>query len=142
MAGSIQEAAKAVTPSPKQRRVRKVVDDEEWAKELREEERQKRQKTAKRRRRKLSIEEEKEEEKEEEEEEEEKEENVVEKITGQAVDEATGQVYFHVKWAGYSYGQSTWEPLTGLTNCLDVLNDYLAAKYQKDSTIPRVTIPK
>jgi len=52
MIASIQEQAKAVTPSPKRRQERKVVSDEQWIKELGgEEEAEKLRQIAKRRRR-------------------------------------------------------------------------------------------
>jgi len=150
MAGAIQESAKAITPSSKKRRERKTIDDEEWAKKLAEEEEggeeeegeEKRKKRRRRKRRMFATaaekEAEEEEEKEEEKEEKEEKELVVEKITGEAVDEDTGKVYYHVKWAGYSYGQSTWEPLTNLGNCLEALNTYLANKYKKDARVTKI----
>ncbi|KAK7406900.1 hypothetical protein VNO78_08536 [Psophocarpus tetragonolobus] len=40
-------------------------------------------------------------------------------------------VYFKVRWLGYDSSYDTWEPLEGLSDCKDVLKDFVTKGYKK-----------
>ncbi|KAE9596552.1 putative DNA (cytosine-5-)-methyltransferase [Lupinus albus] len=39
--------------------------------------------------------------------------------------------YFKVRWKGYGPGEDTWEPIDGLSDCKDVLKDFVKRGYKK-----------
>lgn len=56
----------------------------------------------------------------------------VEKVVGIA--EIENVAHFHIKWKGYPASQNTWEPLSNLTNCIDLLTKYLINEVETHET--------
>ncbi len=61
----------------------------------------------------------------------------VEDIIDETSNTKTGETMYLVKWKGYSTKQSTWEPLSNLTNAKDIVNEWnrkqLTIKAVKDT---------
>jgi ornithine cyclodeaminase/alanine dehydrogenase-like protein (mu-crystallin family) len=114
MAADVQQAAKATTPSPKKRRERRTLDDQEWLAEVGED--LPTEPAVKRRRkapaRKVVVDEEEEEE----EEEEEVFTSSTMRILGQVLKHrvCNGQLQLYVKWKTYPHKFNCWVPYVEL----------------------------
>ena len=47
----------------------------------------------------------------------------VEEILGRKSE--SGQVYYRIKWSGYSSQYNTWEPEENLANCRDLIEEFM-----------------
>lgn len=56
----------------------------------------------------------------------------VEKVVD--IDVIDNVAHFNVKWKGYSKSENTWEPLTNLSNCVGLLNNFLSAEIEANKT--------
>lgn len=61
------------------------------------------------------------------------EEFVVEKIVGKRYNHKTKQVEYLLKWEGYPSDQNTWEPLSNLTTCRSLLQEYERSTSQQSN---------
>jgi len=48
----------------------------------------------------------------------------VEVILDKKIDVKEGKFYYLIKWKNYSDESNTWEPLSNLTNCLDLVDQF------------------
>jgi hypothetical protein len=48
----------------------------------------------------------------------------VEVILEKKIDVKEGKFYYLIKWKNYSGESNTWEPLSNLTNCLDLVQEF------------------
>ena len=55
----------------------------------------------------------------------------VEAIRGKRIDE--DEIYYLIKWKGYEESENSWEPITALTYCLDMLREYDEEQIMKTS---------
>ena len=53
----------------------------------------------------------------------------VEELIGRKSD--SGQVFYRVKWSGYSSQHNSWEPEENLSNCKDLIEEYMEKETNK-----------
>lgn len=64
---------------------------------------------------------------------------IVEKVVG--IDVIENAPHFHIKWKGYSVSHNTWEPLSNLNNCLNLLTKFLETEVEvRKNTIENILL--